>query len=57
MEKQTAATVVADPLKVAEVRKQVINYKVFCVMRGISSNNANSLSLFFKQAKAGVYDK
>ena len=54
MEKQPEATTVADPLKVSEVRKQAIEYKLFCMSKGLWACDANSLALFFKQAKAGA---
>lgn len=43
-----------DPLKVAEVRKQATEYKVFCINNGLWACDANSLALFFKQVKAGA---
>lgn len=54
MEKQIAATVVADPLKVAEVRKQAENYKVFCLKYGLCPFDANVLALFIKQQNENI---
>lgn len=50
MENQT----ITNTLKISEVRKQAIEYKLFCLNNGLWACDANSLALFFKQRKAGA---
>lgn len=49
MEKENSATRIARAVKHCEIRKQVIEYKLFCMEHRLHKNNLNSLALFCKQ--------